>query len=312
MATAVLSFMLFFPGSRFEPAGYSSMGVALAAVMTATTLLTVAGSWSWPVCEPERSREQRASFLTEFKSAVRLRSFSAIALSSGLFFLSAVLNATVAVHYLTYYAGLTDNRSASVFQASFYLAALAGAGVWVMLTRKIEKRRAYTAATFGTASIMLLAYLLAGENSLTGKGNLLALSIGNAMAGLCASAAWILPPSMLADVLDEHEAATGRRSEGTLFGLQSLAVQLGGSLAVILSGILLDHYAGLVPGAEAQSAETARRIGVLFGVVPAGLLTAAGIVSMFYRLDRRRVLEFQERKNAAAAREQHVGSAAGF
>jgi Na+/melibiose symporter-like transporter len=112
-------------------------------------------------------------------------------------------------------------------------------------------------------------------------------------------------------VLDEHEARTGRRSEGTLFGLQSLAVQLGGSIAVIVSGVLLDHYAGLVPGAEIQSAETARRLGVIYGVVPAVLLAAAGIISLSYRLDRRRVLGFQQLTKAAAEREQAEVSASG-
>jgi len=314
MATAVLSFVLFFPGSRFEPAGYSLMGASLAAVMTVSTLITVAGSWSWKVSrlKPAHDERQRPPFVTELRSALQSRSFCAIALSSGLFFLSAVLNATVAVHYLTYYAGLTDSRSTSVFQGSFYIAALAGAGLWVLLTRKIEKRQAYTAATFSTAVIMLLAWLLVGENSLAGKGNIVALAVGNALAGLFASAVWILPSSMLADVLDEYEARTGRRSEGTLFGLQSLTMQLGGSIAVILSGILLDHYAGLVPGAEIQSSETARRLGVIYGAVPAGLLAAAGILSMFYRLDRRRVLELQQQSKPAAECEQQVGSAAGM
>jgi Na+/melibiose symporter-like transporter len=312
MATAVLSFVLFFPGSRFEASGYSAMGAALAIVMTATTLLTIIGSWSWPTVGHSRTtrNEHRASFLTEFRAAIRCRSFCVIAVSSGLFFLSAVLNATVAVHYLTYYAGLTDNRSTSIFQASFYVAALAGAALWVWLTRRIEKQQAYTAATFGIAVVMLLAYMAVGDNSLAGKGNLLVLAIGNAIAGLFASAAWILPSSMMADVLDEHEAETGRRSEGTLFGLLSLAVQLGASLAVIVSGVLLDHYAGLVPGTETQSPETARRIGIVYGVVPACLLATAGVLSMFYRLDRARVAAIQQRTRAAG-QEQKAGTAAG-
>jgi glycoside/pentoside/hexuronide:cation symporter, GPH family len=308
MVTAVLSFVLFFAGSRFEQSGYSAMGAALGAVLTMTSLVTIVGTWRWKL--HDRSAEpEETSFFDEVRSAVRRRSFCVIACSSGLFFLSAVANATVVVHYLTYYAGVTDSRGTSVFQASFYVAALCGAGFWVRVTRTVEKGTAYTAATFGTALMMLLAWMLVGEGSLLGTGNLVAIAAGNAVAGFLGSAAWVLPPSMMADVLDERQAIDGRRSEGTLFGLHSLAIQLGGSIAVVLSGFLLDGYAGLVPGAQIQSAQTGQRIGAIYGLVPAVLLTGAGIVSMFYRLNRAAVLEFQKQIRAAR-REDEVGSAA--
>jgi Na+/melibiose symporter-like transporter len=108
---------------------------------------------------------------------------------------------------------------------------------------------------------------------------------------------------MMADVLDEYEATTGRRPEGTVFGLHSLLIQLGASVAVVVSGVLIDRYAGLVPGSSVQSLETARKIGVVYGLVPSGILALAGTISLFYTLDRRRVRDFQqtiERSSKAA------------
>lgn len=305
MLAAVLSFVLFFSGSRFDPAGYRNMGAALGIFMTSCALLTTIGTLKHRerLTSGEAAASKVGRFRKDLSSAFSDRSFVILTVSGALFFLSAILNATIAVHYLTYFADLTENKAASIFQAAFYGAALAGVFLWMKATRVVEKRTVYGGATFGISIMLALSYVLVGEGRLLGAGNLIALAFGNGLAGLCASAAWVLPPSMLADVLDEHEVRTGMRSEGTFFGLYSLAIQIAGSIAIALSGVLLDHFAGLVPAVTRQSATTVDRIGILYGLLPAILLAVSAAIVFRYSLGRARVaevqLELSDRRNHA-------------
>jgi Na+/melibiose symporter-like transporter len=163
----------------------------------------------------------------------------------------------------------------------------------VRAARRFDKHTVYAFAMGGTAAVMACAYILIGKGHLLGTGNAAALIGGNAVAGLFASAVWVLPPSMLADVLDEHELTDGHSGGGVVFGIYSLALQVAASLALVVGGLLVDRFAGLVPGQAEQSVLTAERIGMLYGLLPACLIALAAAAVYGYSLNRRRVLEIQ-------------------
>ncbi len=297
LITAALSFAVFFPNTspgidpKFHRAGYSAIGLTLGLAIMLTGLIAALGTLS------QRARIQVSSgaanpevgFFTSLILSLRNPPFLLITLSTSIFFLASVMNATLAVHYLTYYARITASNSLSLFQASFYLGCLPGALAWMQIARKVDKHRIFVGATVALALLMVAAYGLVGDGRLFGTGDVIPLVMGNWVAGLFASALWVVPASMIADVTDLDELRTGRRREGAFFGIHSFFLQESGSIAILVTGALLDHFAGLVPGQIEQSNETIRRIAMLFGPLPAALLLIAAWLMLRYELTHQQV-----------------------
>ena len=302
LIAAVSSFIVFFPEKtpgidpKFNPPGYLAMGLVFGLVIALTGFLATFGTriHATPPPDVHEKNEDNLSFWDSLKFSLSNRTFLILTISAGIFFLGSVINATVAVHYLTYYAGITESRALSIFLLSFYVGALAGVPIWLRVARKTDKKQLYFGTTIVVALIMLASYFFIGEGHLFGTGTLLPLLGGNAAAGFFGSALWILPASMIADVVDQDERITSRRREGAYFGVHSFFNQESASLAVLFSGILVDRFAGLIPGQVEQSAETINRLGLVFGPLPAVLLILAAFLILGYGLNHEQVMTLQK------------------
>jgi Na+/melibiose symporter-like transporter len=124
------------------------------------------------------------------------------------------------------------------------------------------------------------------------------LMIGSAAVGALGSGLWVLAPSMIGDVAEEHELRTNERSDGAFMGLFAAGIQTAAGLGVALAGILLDQFAHVVPGSPTQSPSTIARIGILSSIVPGVITIAAGVVMLSYNLTRDRVSLVQARLTA--------------
>lgn len=305
MATAVLSFVLFFPSPshggdpKLHVEGYRVMGAACGAVMTLASLAATLGTLSFrqTVSGEEagpRIWDRLADFWSGMGSALRNGSFRIVLSCYSLFFLGVVVNGTLAVHFLTYYVRITDSREVSAFQLAFYIGALVGVALWLRISRNVEKHRLLFLGTLGTAAVMGCAFFLVGEGRPFGAANLPPLLVGHGLAGFFASILWMIPTSMLADVVDEDALSTGGRREGTFFGLFHFGEQIAAGFAILVTGLLVDRFAGLVPGQSAQSSDTVLKLGILYSLLPAGLLALASLPLLGYSLDRCRVASIQK------------------
>ena len=162
-----------------------------------------------------------------------------------MFYLAVVMNASLAIQYFTWYARIQTGTSLSSIQVGFYLGALAGVFVWMGLAKRSEKRSLSIAATLGTAALLCSATLLVGQGHLFGTGNSLPLILGHFVAGVIASAVWVIPASMVADVADEDESHTGLRREGIYFGILNLGEKVASGGALVLAGLLLSFFGRL-------------------------------------------------------------------
>lgn len=298
LVAAGLSFAVFFPNTtpgidpKFNVSGYLWMGLAFGLVITLMGLIATVGTVSHR-SQVQRTRavstDEQISFLANLKLSLRNRSFLFLTISAAIFFLASVINATLAVHYLSYYARIKESNALSLFLLFFYVGALAGVVCWLRIARKVEKYQLYFGAMMMVALLMAAAYWLVGEGHLFGTGNVTPLLIGNGMAGFFASALWILPASMIADVADQDELRTGRRREGNLFGIYSFFNQEAGGLAIFVSGVLIDHFAKLNPGQVEQSVLTINRVALLFSLLPATLVIVAALLILGYRLNQQQI-----------------------
>ena len=301
--TAALSFILFFPGTiqggdpKLNIEGYWAMGLFSGLVMTLGGLVSTFGTLSYRQFVCHKNKLSFAGTLHYFFAnttlALRNPSFRMLFISYSIFFLGTVVNATLSIHFLTYYVRITASKALSLFHLSFFLAALVGVVFWLRVSRMIEKRWLYFAGILSTSMVMGCAFLVFGEGRLFGTGNLPPLLIGNGIAGFCASVLWIIPASMIADIADEDELLNGKRRDGTFFGLFHFGEQIAAGASILIAGVLVDWFAGLIPGQTQQSAITISRIGMLYSLLPSALLVIGALFSLRYSIDHHKVTVIQ-------------------
>lgn len=315
VVTAALIFNVFFPDTipgvdpKLNYDRYPRMGVTLGLLMTLLGLIAALGTLSMK----HRSEKPTVStprlalreIFSSFFRALQIVSFRLMFFSFSLFFLGVVANSALAMHYYTYYAKVSSSAALSAFQAAFYIGGATGVGCWLYVSKLVSKHLLYISATTITALIILGSYFLVGNGNLLGEGNVNALIVGHAFGGFFGSVLWFMPWSMMADITDEDELIRGERREGVLIGMLFFGQQLASGLSVLLTGILVDRYAALIPGQAQQSVLTSERIGILYGIIPAGFILIAALLPLRYRLTPTVVADIQsqlaKRKNA----EQH-------
>ena len=145
--------------------------------------------------------------------------------------------ATVILFYVQYVLG---SRAGPLFLALYLGIGTATVPLWVLVARRLEKRRAWLLALgINTAAFVPALLLGRGDAGIFGVIVVLsALGVGGVMA---------LPPSMQADVIDYDEWTTGTRREGEYIGFWSIVKKLAAALSAGLAFPILD-FSGYVPG----------------------------------------------------------------
>jgi GPH family glycoside/pentoside/hexuronide:cation symporter len=296
LGAATLSFAVFFPNRvagvdpKLDYGAYPRMGLAFGLAMTVAAVLSTVGTLRHR--QGGHGARVDAPFAAGLRTALRNRAFRGIWWCVTLFYMAVVVNAALGIHYFTHYVRITESDVLARLQLCFYVGALAGVFPWVWLSRRVEKRKLSVASLAATAALMALATALFGEGSLFGTGNPGPLLAGHFLAGACASALWVLPASMMADLADEDELASGHRREGLFFGMVSLGEKMGAGAALLAAGVLLDVFIGFTPG-EPVGATAAARLGAAYGLVPAVIAAAAAVALARYPLDQAAISEIQ-------------------
>jgi Na+/melibiose symporter-like transporter len=135
-----------------------------------------------------------------------------------------------------------------------------------------------------------------------GVGHPLPLIVGHIVGGIFASAVWVVPASMVADVTDTDELATGLRREGIYFGIMNFGEKIAAGSALLLAGGLLSVFRklshGAVFGTPGNPPAAIPYVGLLYGAVPAGLLVLSLFFILPYGLNRRTVHGIQRQLTA--------------
>src|SRR5215216_5880309 len=103
---------------------------------------------------------------------------------------------------------------------------------WLWLARRKNKRQAYMLGMVFWVAVQLLIFTVRPGDTRT-------LLIVSALAGVGVSAAYSLPDSMFADVIEWDELRTRRRQEGIFYGIRTLIRKLTGALVIFITLQLL-------------------------------------------------------------------------
>ncbi len=163
---------------------------------------------------------------------------------------SAVDMITVAFPYFLLYWVARGNLLASIHILGFDLAyEFAFFGIlmsvcivcipfWLWMAKWRNKREAYMLGMIFWVAVQLIIFTIQ-------PGNTTYLLTIAALAGIGVSAAYTLPDSMFADVIEWDELRTRRRQEGIFYGIRTLIRKLTGALVIFITLQLLG-WAGYV------------------------------------------------------------------
>jgi GPH family glycoside/pentoside/hexuronide:cation symporter len=301
-SAATLPLLVFFPRTsagidpKLQYHGYPLMGLAFGALMVVAGLVAVFGTQGRRTfATPAERTGGPAAFFRGMWAFLKNPNFRALWIAFMLSSLAVVVNFSLWLHFLKWYAGIENHRMLSAVQGSFYGGAVVGVVMWFWIAKRGEKRGFFVGSVLGLVTILVLSTLLVGKGHLMGTANPIPLILGNAIAGMFASALWVLPFSMMADVVDEDELASGLRREGVCFGIMNFGEKIASAGGLLISGVLLSRFIHLVPGQEAQTVDASWRIGISYGLVPGILLGMAAVLALGFRLNRKRVREIQRK-----------------
>jgi GPH family glycoside/pentoside/hexuronide:cation symporter len=187
------------------------------------------------------------------------------------FMLNGIAAAIPATLVLFYIADVLDAESRQgLFLALYFVSGAAGMPVWVWLSARIGKPRAWLVAM----GIAIAAFIWALR---LGVGDTTAFAVICMLSGVALGADLALPPSLLADVIGRRGRMEGT---GGYFGLWTLATKLNLALAAGIALPLLETL-GYKPGGRDAAALTA--LAVVYALVPCALKVGAGVALLRFR-----------------------------
>jgi GPH family glycoside/pentoside/hexuronide:cation symporter len=162
---------------------------------------------------------------------------------------------------------------------------------WRWLAQRRNKREAYMLGmTFWVVIQLMIFIIRPGDTAF-----LLAIA---ALAGIGVSAAYTLPDSLFADVIEWDELRTGRRQEGIFYGIRTLIRKLTGALVIFLTLQLLGWSGYVSPPAGTlqftQTDSALRMIRLLVSPFGAAILCGTLLLAWRFPLSREKYARIQK------------------
>lgn len=312
LGMALLAYLVFlrstpaYPQGQLNPHGYSAYGAVSAVVMFAAILLSAAGTQRFVpfLHRPTEAPRKLGEFVREMFSTLANRSFL-MTLGSGSFqSLAGGVHYALTLYFATYYWELTS-RQISVLVVQSFIAALAASALAPRAARLMGKKGAALTALALSVPIAVLPFLLrqAGLFPANHSPWLVPALFGiNSIAGALLIGASILTNSMVADVVEDSQVRTGRRSEGLFFAASAFTGKLVSAGGLFFAGVLLwlvAFPAGAQPGHVAP--QVLSRLVWTYVPIFAGLSVIATGFLVFYDISRHRHEDNLRRAAQAAA-----------
>jgi GPH family glycoside/pentoside/hexuronide:cation symporter len=255
-----------------ERGAWSAVGLVFGALAAVTVLITAVMVRQKPVMEPEPSRLPPLSALA---SALKNKPFMQYAAIQMLISTTFTLVTTMLPYCIIYRFNMAGQLPAIMFLL------LATLTVFLVpcskVIRRIGKAKTYALGLMIASAAMLVAFFLPG--GATGI-----IFIVSATAGIGFSSQWVCPHSMMPDVIEYDELATGERREGIFYGMNAMITKVTGALGMLICGWGL-KLSGYVEGAV-QTSKALFGIRFMFALLPVLLMLACVPLLLSYPVTR--------------------------
>ncbi|MCH2170259.1 MFS transporter [Myxococcota bacterium] len=295
LAMATLAFLVLLPpekGGVLYVGGYRTYGAIAAVVMAVAILISAGGTHrhipSFKQPPPPRPFDLGKT-LGELRETLANRSFAALFFSAIFTAMAAGLSSALNVYFNSFFWGFSSTQIAYLMLPIFLSAILAMA-VAPALSRRIGKKYAAVcmALLAGVGAPMPILLRLLEWFPANGTDKLFYSMLAfNAIEVTLIVSASILVSAMVADVVEESELRTGRRSEGVFFAARSFAgktVHGIGAFTATLILTVVDFPANAVPGEVSPS--ILRDLGIAYVPVLMTVYILSLLMLFGYRISR--------------------------
>lgn len=249
-----------FPGKSEYRTSFPIMGCILGAIIIVCMLLVFLGTKERSGANPNAVS---IPFLQSMKSLVRMKEFRVVL---GMFLFNMIgfdVITAINVYFIKYVVRISDDIS-YLFLAIPLLVAAAVTPLWVAISKRWGKQKAYQAAVVYFLLPLMLCLIVPA-------GNIPFVVAIVVLMGVGISAAQVLPYSLLPDFIEYDEYENGVRREGAFYGVVSLIYKIASAAAVASVSIALGWFGYIESSVEAveQPGTAVFGIRLLMGVLPA-------------------------------------------
>jgi Na+/melibiose symporter-like transporter len=298
LAMTVLAYAVFLqpdaghPVGVLNPAGYGGYGLVASLAMFASILVSALGTHAYiPYLKhpPVKRGVGLSGAFRELGETLSNRSFLALFCASIFAAMAAGLIGALAIYINTYFWELTSSQI-SVIVLGYFVSAILAVAIAPGLSRRMGKKRAaivtsLAAILIGPAPVALRLVGLFPRNGTPALLPLL-LAFGTVTVALLIMSG-ILTSSMVADIVEDSEVSTGRRSEGVFVAANSFVLKAVSGVGIFASSLLLGAIGfphDAKPGQVAP--EVVQRLGLVYAPTIVVLYLIALAFLATYRISR--------------------------
>ncbi|HEY5107934.1 MAG TPA: MFS transporter [Caulobacteraceae bacterium] len=280
------------PFGQLNRAGYGPYSIAVAIITFVAILISAMGTHRHIpfLYKPPKRRVPLMKVFREIGATISNRNFVVIIVAATIFGLTLGLSGGLSIYFSTYFWGLPSAKLLFLALAAFP-ATLMGAMLAPPAARRLGKKRACVTMFFISIFINIIPIggRLIGVMPPNSSPLLLPILIAATLVtGCLGTMGFIIVTSMIADIVEETQLKTGRRSEGLLFSADTFLQKVASGVATLLPGLLLAFVRfPLHASPETLDPAIMRHLAIIYLPLTVGLSLCSTTMLLFYRIDRR-------------------------
>lgn len=213
-----------------ERTGWLMMGSIMGFIIMATALITV-----FTIREPEHKEKYAGvGFIRTYIDTLGLKVFLLALIPWTLFIAGTSVVQGSLIYFFKYI--YQDEGLFNLALMALLGVSLLCIPVWVLISKKIGKKKSYMIGmAIMSAGVMLFAFI-------GGEGRVAFAVFLMAAAGTGLSTHYVMPHSILPDVVEYDAIKSGIRREGAFSSLWTFSSKIGQAIALALTGFILDIF----------------------------------------------------------------------
>lgn len=280
------------PNGQFNPEAYKVYGLVGAMIIFTAIMVSALGTHHYiprlrnPLVRPELTLRM---IFQEIYQTISSRSFLALFAASLLAFMASGLTAGLVFYFSTYFWAFTSEQIGFI-TIGVFVSAFIGSTLAPIVTRKLGKKRGAIIvgliAFIGSPLPIFLRLIDVLPDNGTAELFWIVLITQTIDVGLIICYQ-ILVASMMADLVEQGELTTGRRSEGMFFAAATFMRKFGEGFGIVIAGFILAGV-GLAAGAKQGevSDETLWMLGAVYVPIVLMLFLTVIVIISLYEVDR--------------------------